>query len=233
MKEPIRAQGDPRNLEYVIPEPLRHGATVSATFSDQRGEVEPVAFARAFGSKATRVRLRFPANTPPGSYRGTIHIGGAEHPAVVEISGEPRIRISPGDVHISGASGQRSTLEFSVVNEGNVACEIAPTYGIGLFAQGGVEDALGAAYRKSEHGGQERVAILADKLAEAHGGLARIQIESGAGAIAPDEIRTLRANLRLPDNLRKGRTYTGTLEIQDAQCDIRVDVSDRAMEVEQ
>ena len=209
---------------------MREGAGVSAVFESKQLRAQPIVFARPFGSNATRVRLKFPPNTPPGSYKGTVHIGDTAHSAVVEIAAEPQIRIVPGNIHLSGAAGQQMTLEFSVVNSGNVAFDIRKVYGMGMFAEGGIEDALGAAYRQSERVGQERVAIVADKLAEAHGGLARIQIESGGGPIKPDEVRTLHVSLRLPDNLRHGRLYTGVWRIQNAQCEIQVQVPGKQSE---
>ncbi|MGH8428484.1 MAG: hypothetical protein ACRES7_10985 [Gammaproteobacteria bacterium] len=233
MKEPMKAHGKPHSLEYVIPQPLRQGVAAFASFKDKRGEIVPIVFAKPFGRDATRVRLKFPPDTPPGSYSGTVRIGDATHAATVEVTGEARVRISPSSVRLSGTSGQRFRVELSAVNEGNAACRIETAYGVGLFAEGGVEDALGAAYRKSEHGGQERVAILADKLASAHGGLMRVQIEDGAGDLAPNEVRTLCANVRLPDNLKPGRLYTGALKILNAQCEFRIDVPDSTGEEKQ
>jgi len=224
MDESIRVHGKPRHLESVIAKPMREGAGVTAVFDSKQLRSQPIVFARPFGNHATRVRLKFPPDTPPGSYKGTVRIGDTTHTAVVDIAPEPHLRIVPTNIHLSGTAGQQMTLDFSVVNSGNVVYDIRKVHGFGLFAEGGIEDALGAAYRQSERVGQERVAIVADKLAEAHGGLARMEIESGAGSIKPDEVKALHASLRLPDNLKHGRQYTGVLRIQNAQCEIHVDV---------
>jgi hypothetical protein len=229
-RESLKLRGRATGVESVILAPFVAGVPVSAEFRSDKLKDQPRVFVRPLGSGGVRVRLKFPRNTPPGSYQGTVRIGATEYITVAEVAAEPHLKFVPSRLYFSATAGKQETVDLTVVNSGNQPYEIRSAHGFGLFATGGIEDALGAAYRESKQGGLERLAILADKLAEAHGGLVRVKVESGAGMIEPDQVRELRLQLRFPDNLRSGSTYGGILRIQDARCALRIDVPSKTVE---
>jgi len=222
----FRLRGQPRRLESVVlvpPEQARE-VPVVAEFRSEKHTAQPLAIAKPIGFAGLRVRLKFPRNTPPGSYEGMVRIGTSEFKMVAEVDAEPHLDLVPSHLLLAAAPDSEATVELTAVNDGNAPFEIRNAHGFGLFAIGGVENALGAAYREALCGGQERWNIFGDKLAESHGGLVRVQVQHGAGELGPDQMRSLALRLKFPDNLKPGNTYTGTFRLHNARCVFRVEV---------
>ena len=222
----FRLRGHPRRLESLVPAPPDQAREIPvvAEFHSEKHKAQPVAIAKAIGG-ALRLRLKFPRNTPPGSYEGSVRIGTTEFKMVADVDAEPHLDLVPSQLTFTASPESEATAELTVVNDGNAPFEIRNAHGIGLFALGGVENALGAAYREAKCGGQERWDILGDKLAESHGGLLRVQIQEGAGELGPDQARSLRLHMKFPANLKEGNTYTGTFRLHNARCVFRVGVA--------
>jgi len=221
----FRLRGQPRRLESLVlvaPDQARE-VPVVAEFQSETHKALPLAIAKPIGA-GLRLRLKFPRNTPPGSYQGSVRIGTSEFRLVADVDAEPHLDLVPSQLTFTAPPESEATAELTVVNDGNAAFEIRNAHGVGLFAIGGVENALGAAYRESKCGGQERWNLLGDKLAESHGGLLRVQVQEGAGELGPDQMRMLRLHVKFPANLREGYTYTGTFRLRNARCVFRVEV---------
>jgi hypothetical protein len=225
-EQSVHLRGQPRRLEslVLVPPEQAQAAPVAAEFRSEKHKAQPLAIAKPLGTAGLRLRLKFPHNTPPGSYEGLVRIGTSEFKMVVEVDAEPHLDLVPSQLRLNGTPDGEATAELTVVNDGNAPFVIRNAYGVGLFALGGVENALGAAYREAKEGGQERLNMLADKLAEQHGGLLRVNVRQGAGELGPDQMRALRLQVKFPGNLRPGNTYTGTFRVHNARCVVRVEV---------
>jgi hypothetical protein len=166
---------------------------------------------------------------------------------VIEVEPEVELQLVPDQLALRAAPGDRPTVALTLVNAGNVPAAVRRTHAVGLFATGGVERALHRTYVElrggpagkgddagGEGGPRARAARPAERpvdrlfelLGEEHGGLLRLTVEEGAGDVAPGERRELRVTLAVPDDLRRGRTYTGTWALHDLRYHVRLVVED-------
>lgn len=228
---PIRLRGSPRIVEGLAPFPPQEMLTASLTFDlkvPQAGkqaaftlETDPV------GASATRLKFSLPESTPPGTYEGTAQIGGESYPIKVEVEPYPYLVISPRQLLLQIRPGADTTVDLTLVNSGNVPCEITKTHAFGIFDVKGVENSIGTALRDSKEKGQGRLNRLIDEVADHHGGLVRVTINEGVGVIKPGEFRNLRATLRLSDRLKPGYTYWGTWPLFNLKYYVRVYVENQ------
>jgi hypothetical protein len=172
-----------------------------------------------------RLWFSLPSYTPPGSYDGHARIGVAEFRVAVDIGANENLALSPPELRIIGTHSEKVTAHLTLANAGNVVCDVRNTHAFGLFDVEGAERAVGAALRDPAAKGREKIDRLMDNFAEEHAGFVRVLIEEGSGPIAPGEIRELRVVLRLPDNLKAGRSYTGTWVFFNLSYQVRVSAS--------
>lgn len=224
-QEPLRLRGTPLSLTGLMPAPAGASQQLPVRLAPVREERRAAAAATAAAEAAagptallTRdglVRLSLPRQTPPGTYPGRVRIGDREQEILIEVEPEVELRAAPDSLTVEGAPGGRVGAELTLLNAGNVAAEIRRAYGFGLFAVDGADRAIGRAFSGDPPEGQGRADQLAEALAEEHGGLVRIQIDSGDGEIGPGEARQLHLTLVLPNRLSAGRKYWGVWNLHD------------------
>jgi hypothetical protein len=172
----------------------------------------------------SRLWFPLPAYTPPGTYQGNVKIDSADYPITVDVDAEENLVLSPPQFTVVAAAGEQITANFSLANAGNVTCDIGKGQAVGLYDVEGAERAVGATFREPEVEGKDKMTRLMHHLAEEHAGIIRMQVHEGAGPIAPGEVRQLVVHLRFPDNMKTGRSYTGSWVLYNLACQIRVAV---------
>ena len=172
----------------------------------------------------TQVRLMLAPGTPPGSYPGTMHTPQGDLPAVIRVQDRPHLIVTPTMLRIAASPGGSVTQHLTVANAGNVPCTIGRAYAFGLFETDGLDRAVGAGLLAGT-GGLDRVATIADSLADSHGGLVRVSVREGAGVLNPGETRQLVAVLRFSDRLRPGQQYFSSWRLADVCAPVLIDVA--------
>jgi hypothetical protein len=173
---------------------------------------------------AGQVKFRLPPTTPPGSYQGTILVGGEERPIEIVVEPHTNLAVQPDSVTLIAQPGSQASVELSVLNHGNVLAEIRRGYALGFVDVHALDHGLDEAARATPGEGVKRVDVLFDELARGSGGVARLELEEGYGPLAPGDARSLRARFALPKELRPGHTYTARLRIEDAAFSIRAEI---------
>jgi hypothetical protein len=168
------------------------------------------------------LRLHLPRNTPPGTYEGTLRVGAREEPVVVTVDPEVFLRLLPDRLVFEAAPGAHVPFDLTFLNLGNVPVDVRGAYAFGLFDVSGAERAIAKMATAKSVEGHGRVDILADALAEEHGGLVRVKVESGAGALSPGETRDVKVTIHVPDRIRSGQTYWGTWPIHNMRYYVRI-----------
>jgi hypothetical protein len=168
------------------------------------------------------LRLHLPRHTPPGSYEATIGSGKNERPALITVEPEVFLRMFPDRLTLSAKPGDRVPIDLVLANFGNVPVTIQGAYAFGMFDVAGVERAVGRMLTSDEKKGDRRLDVFAEAVAEEHGGLVRVKVESGEGDLAPGEQRELRVLLYVPDHIREGHTYWGTWPIYYLRYYVRI-----------
>jgi hypothetical protein len=222
----VHFEGTPTALTAVIdlPPAQRKAIMVEVQLPDV-DSAQPVRTLTAPAADVrTQVRLVLASGTPPGSYQGTVHTPLGDLPAVIIVQNRPHLILTPSMLRMSTGPGGEVTQRLTVANAGNVRCTIGSTYAFGLFETDGLDRAVGAGLL-SDTGGLDRVATIVDSLADSHGGLVRVSVREGAGALDPGEARELVAVLRFSDRLRPGHQYFSNWRLQDVCAPVLVDVA--------
>ena len=177
------------------------------------------------GRDPRRMRLRLGATAPPGDYHVDVaYADGSTQQVAVSIEPRPRLRVLPGTLRLAGAPGASVSARLLVENRGNEVLEIGDSLVTGIFDDNGIEAALAAVYRLETDDLDTVVATGFARLREAHGGLLRLRVREGAGALAPGDSRQLLLQTTLNSKLAPRHGYHGTLELGTHRIAVRVAV---------
>ena len=220
--EPVVFRGPPDRLASLVPA----GASEAAEATLKGAEVRTLAIRsseRIGKADALKATLKLPKTTPPGSYKGTAVIEGKEVPIVAEVEGRARLDAHPRRVAVEAKPGTRHTVELTLLNTGNVPCDVSGTSTFCLFDGRGIEHAVWAALEKEPPKGKGRMDVFLDDLAGSHGGLVAAKVEK-ATKIAPGESGSVTLTLRLPERLQAGGAYSGAWEAGGIRVPVRIKV---------
>jgi hypothetical protein len=225
----IHFQGSPRVIEGLVPFEPQPALTITLSLDLKQARaarhVAPLALeATPVGSSAMRLQFSLPESTPPGAYEGSVQIGGESYPITVEVQPHPYLVISPRQLSLQVAPGAEASVDLTLVNSGNVSCEITKVHAFGLFDVKGVERSIGVMLGTTVEKGQGRLDRFMDEAADSHGGLVRVIIKEGAGSLGPSELRNVRAALRFSERLKPDQTYWGTWPLLNLKYYVRVSV---------
>ena len=224
---PLRLRGAPLGLSAFAPAELIPEGVEAATLVLRLGKLEQLAPVRAteIGAGASHLLVSLGKTTPPGTYEGRVKVGDAEYPVVAEVEPLPSLQFSPPTIRLETASGKEEQAHVSVLNDGNVALEIAGAYSFGLFTDEGVELAFASAFREETARGQARFDRFVESVADQHGGFVRVRVAEGSGVLEPGDVRSLGLVFRFPEGLEGGRSYGGALTVQGVSLSVRVTVA--------
>jgi hypothetical protein len=230
---PVRFRGPPHRLTSLValpdgqeaasrPKALLEGAQIEG--AQLRGlAVRPVT--REGGPTMSKVTLRLPKSTPPGSYPGSVEVGGRQVPVVVEVEPRPKVEVSPSRLTFEVEPGAEVTAAVTLLNVGNVPFQVPAASKFCVFDGSGVDHAFWVALASDPPEGKERIDLLLDDLAESHGGLVEVRARSAKRTIAPAEASEVEVTLRFTDRLRPGRAYAGSWDADGLHLRIRVSVA--------
>jgi hypothetical protein len=145
--EAITLSGPPHNASAVVPLEAAGHAVVPITVSLASGPAIYRASVRPFGEGTSEIRLRLPAETAPGTYRGEGSVGGTARGIVVEVEPVVRIRMHPRRTALSVDAGARTEFFLTIVNGGNVPFDVPKESVFDLDDAEGQDRALGRALR--------------------------------------------------------------------------------------
>lgn len=177
------------------------------------------------GDRVTRLHTSLSRSTPPGTYRGTAELAGTRYPIEVHIDPAPHLSLSPRQTILSASPHSVVNVDLMLGNSGNVPCLIGRTHAFGLYDVQGAERAIGSSLRHTGNANENRTERLLKELAAGHGGLVRVEVREGAGPIAPGDVKPLRLSLHLPDGLKAGHTYSGTLPLENLRYYFKIAVT--------
>lgn len=232
-REGVVFRGPPDRLASVL---QVAGAQVAGAGGARQAAREPAASLRGAevrgltvrtlersGLDARRATLRLPRSTPPGTYQGSAEIEGQKIPIVAEVEERPRLEAEPRRVSVEVAPGGTATVDVTILNTGNVPCDLSGASTFCIFDGQGTEHALWAALTTDPPEGKQRIDVLLDDLAESHGGLVTMRVERSA-AIKPGESRDVRLTLRFSDRLTPGKRYGGSWRAAGLRIPVRVTI---------
>lgn len=169
--------------------------------------------------------FRLPKSTPPGIYQGRVELGEQQIPIEVEVEPRTILRFLRPALFRRIKRGARITEELVLVNRGNVTIEIPKEDRFCVFDESGVARAIYRGLVEEDGDGEQRIDRVMDELAKSHGGLVRVTVSEGWGALAPEEVRTLKVEFHFSGRLIANRTYRGTWSVSEASLDVKVEVT--------
>jgi hypothetical protein len=176
------------------------------------------------GPPTSKVTLRLPKTTPPGSYAGSVEIGGRQVPVVVEVEPRPKLEVSPARLSFEVEPGAEVTAGVTLFNAGNVPCQVPAASTFCVFDGSGVDHAFWVALVSDPPEGKQRIDLLLDDLADSHGGLVEVRARAGKKTVAPAESCDVEVTLRFSDRLQPGRGYAGSWDAEGLHLRVRVSV---------
>lgn len=180
------------------------------------------------GVGLTRLRLRVPKTTPPGTYKGSAEIGKTRQPIVVEVQPQRQLRFFPSRTSIDAQPGEHVDLTLALANVGNLAVDVPKSSVFGLFPVKGMDEVISRVIEAELGRGERRIDRFLDEVAESHGGNARVQVRRGAGSLEPGDVRDLELTLRLPAKLVRGRLYRGLLSLDYVKQRVEIRVLEKS-----
>lgn len=200
-------EGPPECLEAYLPvAPDRRRDVV--VLLDSGAGLQAVRCLTAAAGDHTLVRLVLPSTLAAQGFPARVEVGDDHFEAVVQVTQRAELDCLPVVLDLSLTS-RESTVSLRVVNLGNVVQSMPARSAFGLIREGSLDVAIGAALMTSQSG-NDRVGALADSLSDAHGGLVRVTLTAGSGALEPGAAVALQARLQLDERVVGGHRYRGT-----------------------
>ncbi|HUN43487.1 MAG TPA: hypothetical protein VMU81_24595 [Acetobacteraceae bacterium] len=179
---------------------------------------------------ATRDRHRRPPLirlgpfTPPGIYQATLESDGQRHPVTVTVAPAPMLSADPSGLLFAGPPGSGVTAHIALCNRGNTGVTIPTRAKVGLYDDDGLEFAFADTYRQKQSDPANLVGNWLQRLREGYGGLLRLDIVQGAGALEPGAARMLEVQATLPEQARARHAYHGIWSVGSLNCLVEVSV---------
>jgi len=208
---PIRFRGVPASLTAVVPGGVDPLADYVVTFRPGKGDPLEVPVQADLDPRVLRMTL--PSPVEAGDHEGTIEGGGRSERVRVEVDPAPALRVFPEQLRIRAHPGDLVGTDLTLINTGNVPLKLRRVQPFGIFREGGLERALRRAYVEKVEGDRRRVDVIADNLADAHGGLVKMRIRKGSGSVPPEGMRQLELDIEIPRGLARGSVYSGNWEL--------------------
>jgi len=175
----------------------------------------------------TRVRAHFilDLRTPPGTYTADLSCGGQREPVVVHVLENPAIQVEPSVIRLRGAGGDVLEALVVVTNSGNVTETPRELALVFLEERNWVGRSLVYALRETKRDGghQEYLDRLLRELQATLTRPTRVTIHGDVSEIPPGQVREVRLEIALPDELTKGRTYFGSTPFMSSELSFEVE----------
>ena len=208
---PVQVDLDPRILRMSLPADVAPGAYEAVLRVASANGAPPEVEKPKGSGTARKAEAKAKASIKAGDPEG--EAGETELPARVEVDAAPALRVIPEQLRLRAHPGDLVGTDLTLLNQGNVPVDLRRVQPFGVFLAGGLERALRRAYVDKLSKGERRVDVIADNLAEAHGGLVKMKLQKGSGTLAPGEMRSLEVTLEIPAGLAPGSTYAGNWEL--------------------
>lgn len=210
-----------------------HRAEILSTNLEPRCLASPfVALGRlpVEGSQATvPLRLKLAPFTPPGTYQARLRIDGEDVLAEIEVLPTRQLRILTPYVAVSGSPGETVTARLVVENAGNITEQLSTLGRVVLQEDQQVclslQEAI-SAVRRAEGDSTAGFLKFADGfvagLAARQTSAVKVAVRDGPVLLAPGEVAALTLSLRLPRDLRAGRSYESVLITHGASIPVMI-----------
>jgi hypothetical protein len=222
--EPLVFRGAGRAVAVALPEEWAD-ATERPQLELDAPEVQPARarVVRSRGGRGARLRVRMPPTTPPGRYEGTLRLGKAKRPVVIEVPETPRLRLLPNEVSLTAATGEEVRTSVIAINSGNVEVELPEAPELRFFQSPGLDRDPGRVFEVRVPG-LDPVFARTDELQLSTAPVAQVVLLEGAGAMAPGDERRLEIAVTVDADAKPAMRYFGEWQFADVTFALILDV---------
>jgi hypothetical protein len=162
---------------------------------------------------------------PPGSYTVALSCGDQRETAVLHVFEKLGVEVQPDVIRLRGAGGDVLETLLVITNRGNVTETLRDLALVFLEEQNWVGRSLVYALRetKAEEGHQSYLDRVVREMKGTLAHPARVTLRGDISEIQPGDRREVRAEIKLPDELMKGRTYEGSAAFMSTELFFEVD----------
>ena len=172
-----------------------------------------------------QVKIRLPEATPPGRYAGTLKSGQQEFPIAIDVQEKQRLQIAPVSLQLRGKPGEKIHAQLLLINKGNVSINIPERDVIGIYDDDGMEVAFAATYRLETDDPLVLLKSFIGKMREGHGGLVKIRVSEGAGALPPATQKSIALEISLSDTAKANHQYHGVWSLGSVEYALTIAVN--------
>jgi hypothetical protein len=223
---PVTFRGPPHRLSSLVRLPTGADELGEPKASLEGAEIRGLSIRLLSGKGLDmgKLTLRLPKSTPPGSYAGSVELGGRPVPVRVDVEPRPRLEASPSRLAFEVEPGAEATATVTLLNVGNVPFEVPAASKFCVFDGGGVDYAFFVAFVSDPPESKRRIDVLLDELAGSHGGLVELRARAASRVVAPGEAQDVDLTFSFSDRLRPGHDYAGSWDAEGLHVRIRVSV---------
>lgn len=174
--------------------------------------------------KLQKFKLRLDPLTPPGQYHAVLKTSDGPLPIEINVETDSRAVILPSMLSLTGSPGDKIKLNLQFTNQGNTGFDIPKTASVGVYDNNGIESAFASTYRQDTENFEELATHFVKMLRDGHGGMVKLRILEGHGALAPAARSMVIIELQLPSKLKPGHHYHGRWRSSLFTLPIAIDV---------
>ena len=174
--------------------------------------------------KLKPVKIKLERSTPPGKYSSHLKSSSANIPIELEVQENIALSMSPPQLAVEGCSGTRVTCSLVLTNKGNVSLDIPRNHHLGIYDDDGVETAFASTYRMDEDDPIELFGNFIHKLRDGYGGLLKLRIIKGYGALPAGASRKVSIEVALQKKLIPRHDYHGVWSLFNSHFTVSISV---------
>jgi len=172
------------------------------------------------------LKVKLDRSMPPGKYGSRLKSANADIPVVLEVQESIALAMSPSQITVAGCNGTKVVTSALLTNKGNITLEIPRSHHLGVYDDDGVETAFATTYRLDEDDPIELFGNFIHKLRDGYGGLLKLRITKGYGALPAGISRRVEIEVALQKKLKPQHHYHGVWSLFNSNFNVAISVQD-------
>ncbi|HEY2815759.1 MAG TPA: hypothetical protein VGK44_01355 [Casimicrobiaceae bacterium] len=179
------------------------------------------------GRMRAPIEVALEPTTPPGNYTGQLRCGAQQEKLVIQVLESWDLRLLPQSVTVTAKPGEKFMLRTLIANLGNVELALPNSAQLPLEQKLDLGQSLNVALLAAGKQGFNQVLDrFAYALAEGAAGPATVSYGLEESRIRAGESRQVELEIRLPEEMKNGKVYTGRIRFKNALLRIEVECDD-------
>jgi hypothetical protein len=184
-------------------------------------------FARLLPGTALQApaQVSIPPHTPPGRYTADALVGNVRKPVTIEVLESWDLAVLPAELGLKLQLGERVVRTVQLTNRGNMPWNIPHAAFAPLEGGDGIHHNIFLALTKTKEPTFEGVLNdFVKRMRDNEVEPAKVKILSDTEVLPPGGTLELQLEISFPDNIKKNRRYSGTVQFDNARLRLDIEV---------